>query len=171
MASTMCSGDSTAAGANPDAAGREKADAAKLLDLVFGAEVLAAIHEGFLKDGDYRGVLPLLGAPATANAHVRAATQAAFEEACAAGEAGVAGLCLAHAGVAVDPLPTPLCRSLCGSFLHLGRFARAHHPFLPPRSDPRTPEPARVPSHQCEGADDCDGMVCLPRGLFHGCAV
>ena len=157
MASTMRSGDSTAAGAAPDAAGREKADAAKLLGLVFGAEVLAAIHEGFLKDGDYRtvvpllgargvavatdpatghtsarqekeaaaqllgrvfgarilaaihegflkdgdyrGVLPLLGAPAIANAHVCAATQAAFEKGCAAGEAGVAGLCLAHAGV------------------------------------------------------------------------
>ena len=72
MASTVRSGDSTAAGAAPDAAGREKADAAKLLDLVFGAEVLAAIHEGFLKDGDYRGVLPLLGAAAAANTHVRA---------------------------------------------------------------------------------------------------
>ena len=99
MASTVRSGDSTAACAALDAAGREKADAAKLLDLVFGAEVLAAIHEGFLKDGDFRAVVPLLGAPATANAHVRAATQAVFEEACAAGEAGVAGLCLAHAGV------------------------------------------------------------------------
>ena len=49
MASTVRSGDSTAAGAAPDAAGREKADAAKLLDLVIGAEVLAAIHEGFLQ--------------------------------------------------------------------------------------------------------------------------
>ena len=95
-------GESAAGAPPPDAAGREKADAAKLLDLVFGAEVLAAIHEGFLKDGDFRAVVPLLGAPATANTHVRAATQAAFESACAAGEAGVAGLCLAHAGVDGD---------------------------------------------------------------------
>ena len=81
MASREHSGDGPAAGAAPDAdaEAREKADAAKLLDLVFGAEVLAAIHEGFLQDGNCRGVLPLLGAPAPANQHVRAATQAASE--------------------------------------------------------------------------------------------
>ena len=77
----------------------EKADAATLLDMVFGADIIAAIHEGFLCDGDYRGVVPLLRA---ANQHVAAATQAAFMVACASGEAGVARLCLETAGGVVD---------------------------------------------------------------------
>ena len=46
MASRVCASDSSD-GAAPDADGRAKADVARLLDLVFGAEVLAAIHEGF----------------------------------------------------------------------------------------------------------------------------
>ena len=88
--------------ATPETAGRDTAHAAKLLDHVFGVDVLAAILGSFLDSGDFRAVVPLLGAPATANAHVRAASQEAFEEACAAGAAGVAGLCVSLAGVDGD---------------------------------------------------------------------
>ena len=44
MASRANAGRATAA---PDRAAREKRDAGRLLDMVFGADILAAIHEGF----------------------------------------------------------------------------------------------------------------------------
>ena len=100
MASQACG---SVHAASPDAEAEAQQDAAKMMmDMVFGAGILAAVHEGFRKGGDYRGVVPLLGKPTTANVHVRAATQAAFVAACSAGATGVAGMFLAHAGVDGD---------------------------------------------------------------------
>ena len=83
-------------------AGAARADASRLLEAVFGEEMFAAVNGSGCGDGDYRAVLPLLSGAAAANQRVRSAAQAAFKNACAAGEAGVAGLCLVHAGVDGD---------------------------------------------------------------------
>ena len=70
-----------------------KEDAAEVLRMVFGEDVLAAVHEGFLKGGDFTAVVPLLVGPG-ARPIFAAAVRAALKPACDNGEAGVARLLL-----------------------------------------------------------------------------
>ena len=72
--------------------------AAELLRMVLGAGVVAALREGFLKGGDFTGVVPLLVA-AGAKPHLAAAARAALATACDTGRAGVAALLLEAEGV------------------------------------------------------------------------
>ena len=74
------------------------ADAAEVLRLVLGAEVLAALREGFLNGGDFTGVVPLL-VEAGAKPYLAAAAQAMLATACDGGLAGVASLLLEADGV------------------------------------------------------------------------
>ena len=75
-----------------------KESAATLLGLVLGEGVVAALHEGFLKGGDFTAVVPLL-VGAAAKPYLAAAVRAAFATACNAGLAGVASLLLEADGV------------------------------------------------------------------------
>ena len=87
------------------------AAAAKLMDIMLGPDILAAIHRGFQSDGrrDFRGVVAHLGKAAPEPARI--AAQLAFELACDGGEAGVAGLCLAQTAVDPDVCPDDACAS------------------------------------------------------------
>ena len=62
-----------------------KQAAANVLGRVFGADVVAALHEGFLK-GDLTGVVPLLAA-ATAKPYLLQAAREAFVAVCEAEKA------------------------------------------------------------------------------------
>ena len=66
--------------------------------MVFGAEVVTALHEGFAKGGDFTAVVPLLVGPG-AKPYLAAATRATLASACDAGLAGVASLLLEAEGV------------------------------------------------------------------------
>ena len=87
---------STAASTTDPAARKE--DAAEVLRMVFGAEVVTALHEGFAKGGDFTAVVPLLVGPG-AKPYLAAATRAALATACDTGQAGVAALLLESDGV------------------------------------------------------------------------
>ena len=84
---------------NPNPA-RRRQDAAHVLGRVFGEEVFAALHDGFLR-GDLTGVVPLLSAT-TSKPYLRQAAQAGFVEACVENEAGAAALLLEGDGVDGD---------------------------------------------------------------------
>ena len=66
--------------------------------MVLGAEVVAALHDGFAKGGDFTAVVPLLVGPG-AKPYLAAATRAALATACDEGRAGVAALLLEADGV------------------------------------------------------------------------
>ena len=77
------------------------ASARWLLDMVFGADVVAALLEGVqTKGGDFTGVAPLLVGP-SAKPYLRAAARRAFVTACDTGLAGAVGLLLKTG--AIDP--------------------------------------------------------------------
>jgi len=83
--------------ATPPSAPAHKQAAAKVMDRVLGADVVAALHEGFLK-GDLTGVVPLLAA-ATAKPYLLQAAREAFVAACEDGEAVEVALLLEGDGV------------------------------------------------------------------------
>ena len=83
----------TATAADAADADARKESAATLLGLVLGEGVVAALHEGFLKGGDFTAVVPLL-VGAGGKPYLAAATRAALATACDAGLAGVASLLL-----------------------------------------------------------------------------
>ena len=102
MASATPSSASTAAAATAAAdPATRKEDAAEVLNMVLGAEVVAALHEGFAKGGDFTGVVPLLVAPG-ARPYLAAAARGALATACDAGKAGVAALLLEADGVRAE---------------------------------------------------------------------
>ena len=84
---------------------RKQAAAARVVNRVLGADVVAALREGFSR-GDLTGVVPLLAA-AAANPHLLRAAQEAFVDACVGGEADEVALLLEGDGVdgnaPVDP--------------------------------------------------------------------
>ena len=84
--------------ADPAAAAERKDDAAEVLRMVLGEGVVAALHEGFAKGGDFTGVVPLLVA-AGARPHLACSARAALAAACDGGRAGAAALLLAADGV------------------------------------------------------------------------
>ena len=72
-----------------------------LLDMVLGADVVAALLEGVqTKDGDFTGVAQMLVGP-SAKPYLRAAARRAFVTACDTGLAGAVGLLLKTG--AIDP--------------------------------------------------------------------
>jgi len=77
-----------------------------MLGRMLGADLIAALQEAFLT-GDFGGVVHVLGT--STNAQVRAGKQAAFHEACAAGDTDGMGLALAFGGVRTSPAPGQAC--------------------------------------------------------------
>ena len=98
-----------AEGAAAPSATARKEDAAEVLSMVLGAEVVAALHEGFAKGGDFTAVVPLLVGPG-AKPYLAAATRAALATACDAGQAGVAALLLEADGVRAKDANVPSTR-------------------------------------------------------------
>ena len=82
-----------------DGTAEDKATAAALLDMVLGADLVAALQTAFLTD-DCRGVVGALGA--SGNRHLAAAAADAFAAACASGQRDVAGMFLRHGAVDGD---------------------------------------------------------------------
>ena len=82
-----------------DDTAEDKATAAALLDMVLGADLVAALQTAFLTN-DCRGVVGALGA--SSNRHMAAAAAAAFAAACASGRQDVAGMFLRHGAVDGD---------------------------------------------------------------------